>query len=157
MSLALALVVMGAAPATDGRHDFDFEIGTWKMLPSGNTHIVERLWDGATIGRLVIAKPAPHVRGSLLSVYHPDSGKWSIYWVSAADGSVSPPLVGRFSGGVGTFVGPDVEDGKPVLVQLLYTNVTSTHFTTTQSVSHDGGKTWKLENTTSYQRSLRAI
>lgn len=152
MTFAFALfTLLGSTPAPDGRHDFDFEIGTWNMLPSGNTHIVQRLWDGATIARLVV-KSTAKVRGSLLSVYLPDSRQWHIYWVSAADGSVSPPLVGSFSNGIGTFVGPDEENGRPILVRLIYSDITPTSFATVQSISHDDGKTWEPGVKTSYVR-----
>ena len=147
-----ALALLGATSAPDARHDFDFEVGTWSMSPSGDTHIVQRLWEGATIARLVVPKPAPHVRGSLLTVYHPDSQRWYIYWVDAGDGSVSAPLVGGFSHGTGTFVGPDTENGRPILVRLVISNVTANAFKTVESISHDGGKTWEKGVPTLYAR-----
>jgi len=147
-----ALALLGATAVPDPRHDFDFEVGTWKMSPSGDTHVVERLWEGATIGRLIVRKPAPHVRGSLLTVYHPDSRRWYIRWVDATDGSVSPPLVGGFEHGTGTFVGPDSERAKPILVRLVFSNITANAFKTVQSVSRDRGKTWKRGVPTTYTR-----
>lgn len=152
MALLGALAFLGVTPQSDPRHDFDFEVGTWAMSPSGDTHVVERLWEGATIARLIIPKPAPHVRGSLLTVYRPSSQRWYIYWADATDGSISPPLVGSFSHGVGTFVGPDEEAGHRVLVRLVFSNVTTKAFQTVQSVSHDGGKTWDRGDPTFYTR-----
>lgn len=156
-SVAAALIIgglalLGVTTARDARHDFDFEVGTWSMSPSGDTHVVERLWEGAAIARLIVPKPVPHVRGSLLTVYHPDSQRWYIYWVDSTDGSVSPPLAGTFSHGIGTFVGPDKENGRPVLVRLVFSNVTANAFKTVQSVSYDGGKTWKQGVPTLYSR-----
>jgi hypothetical protein len=147
-----ASALLGTAAPPDPRHDFDFEVGTWTMSPSGNTHVVERLWEGATIARLIVPKPVPHVRGSLLTVYHPGSQRWYIYWTDATDGSVSPPLVGGFAHGIGTFVGPDVENGRHVLVRLVFSNVTAKAFQTVQSVSHDNGKTWDAGVQTIYAR-----
>jgi hypothetical protein len=149
-----ALALLGATAQPNARHDFDFEIGTWTMSPSGNTHVVERLWEGATIARLIVLKPVPHTRGSLLTVYRPGSQQWYIYWVDSSDGSVSAPLVGSFSHGVGTFVGSDVENGRHVLVRQVFSNVSANAFQTVQSISHDGGKTWDRGDPTFYTRRV---
>lgn len=147
-----ALALLGTTAQPNPRNDFDFEIGTWAMSPSGNTHVVERLWEGATIARLIVQKPAPHVRGSLLTVYRQASQRWYIYWVDSSDGSLSAPLVGNFSHGIGTFVGPDEEKGRHVLVRLVFSNVSVNAFETVQSISHDGGKTWDRGDPTFYTR-----
>jgi hypothetical protein len=147
-----ALALIGANAQPDPRRNFDFEIGTWAMSPSGDTHVVERLWEGATIARLIVPKPVPHSRGSLLTVYRPSSQRWYIYWIDASDGSVSAPLVGNFSNGIGTFVGPDDENGHHVLVRLVFSNVSANAFQTVQSISHDGGKTWDRGDPTFYSR-----
>jgi len=126
----------------DGRHDFDFEIGAWKIAPSGYGHIVRKLWDGATIAQLVIPNPRRHVRGSLLSIYNPSSRQWSIYWADAKDGTLSSPLLGRFRNGVGSFVGRDSVDGHAIMTRLCIFNIASRSFQTLEETSSDGGRTW---------------
>jgi hypothetical protein len=65
----------GAAAAHDGSHDFDFQIGTWNIQPSGDIHIVRQLWNGrASVAELEITHPKPHFAGSLLRLYDPQSG-----------------------------------------------------------------------------------
>ena len=151
----LSLLLAVAAPAAsvhDGRHDFDFEIGTWRMAPSGNLHVVRKLWDGATIGQLVVLHPAREVRGSLLSLYVPASDTWNVYWADARDGSLSPPLSGRFRNGVGTFEGRDAAGGRAVLVRLVISKIRASSFQTDQSVSKNGGATWGDHNVQTYAR-----
>jgi hypothetical protein len=125
----------------DGRHDFDFEVGTWKIAPSGYGHVVRRLWDGATIAQLIVRKPSRRVRGSLLSIYNPSSRQWSIYWADAQEGTLSAPLLGHFRNGIGTFVSRDTANGGAI-TRLCIFNITSRSFQTIQDQSHDGGHTW---------------
>jgi hypothetical protein len=150
--LLVALSATSTPGARDGRHDFDFEIGTWKMEPSGYGHVVRKLWDGATIAQLIVLKPSRHVRGSLLSIYTPASRQWSIYWADAEDGTLSPPLVGHFHDGVGTFVGHDTIDGRAALTRLRIFDITPRTFQTVQAESRDGGHTWRSGETTAYIR-----
>ena len=146
----VALLAVPAAAAGDGRHDFDFELGTWSMAPSGNIHVVRKLWDGATIAQLVVPAPAPHVRGSLLSLYDPSAHLWNVYWADANDGSLSKPLTGGFRNGIGTFIGPDTRAGRSILVRVVYDRITAHSFRTVQSESTDGGRTWKNAVTWTY-------
>lgn len=158
--LALALVagiLILAAPAAracqhDGRHDFDFEIGTWKMSPSGDGHVVRRLWDGATIAQLIIPAPKERVRGSLLGLYNPATKAWSIYWADAQDGTLSTPLVGCFRSGIGTFTGRETAAGGSHFVRLVFSHIERSSFETVQSTSIDG-RTWTNANKTIYTRS----
>ncbi|HEY4440790.1 MAG TPA: hypothetical protein VGN14_10050 [Candidatus Elarobacter sp.] len=153
LTALLALVLIGAAPLSDGRRAFDFEIGRWTMAPSGYGHEVQRLWDGGTIGRLEIPAPKPHVAGSMLKVYSAATRRWSLYWADATDGTVSPPLVGTFAGGRGTFTGRDTVRGRPLLVRLVYFDIDHASFKTQQSVSRDAGKTWKPGPVQTYTRT----
>lgn len=141
---AAALVAALASPAPGaGRHDFDFEIGTWAMAPSGDVHVVRELWEGATIAQLIVPAPVRHVRGSLLSLYDAKRDVWNVYWADANDGSLSKPLTGRFRNGIGTFTAADTRDGRPLLVRVVYDRITARSFRTVQSESTDGGRTWK--------------
>jgi len=152
LAALLAAGLTSAPNLRDGRHDFDFEIGRWTIAPSGYGHIVRKLWDGATIAQLVIPKPGPHVRGSLLSLYSPSTRRWTIYWADAVDGKLSPPLAGSFRDGIGTFLGHDTVHGHPVLIRLLYSHVTQRSFQSVQTVSHDNGRTWTAGTTQLFTR-----
>ncbi|MBV9055218.1 MAG: hypothetical protein JO078_00320 [Candidatus Eremiobacteraeota bacterium] len=144
--------LIGMPDARDGRHDFDFEVGTWKMSPSGNGHVVRKLWDGATIAQLIVPRPARHVRGSLLTIYRPSSREWNIYWADAGDGTVSRPLIGHFHDSVGIFIGHDSLNGRPALIRLVFSHISARSFQTVQSESVDNGRTWAGERTEIYSR-----
>ena len=151
--LAAALLVSLASPARgDGRHDFDFEIGSWTITPGGYGHVVRELWSGATIAQLSVPAPARRVRGSLLSLYDPNRRLWNVYWADAKDGSLSKPLTGSFRNGVGTFTGADTRDGRPILVRIVYDRITASSFQTRQSESGDNGRTWTGTVKRSYAR-----
>ena len=142
-----------ATTASDGRHDFDFEIGTWTLSPGGADHVVRELWFGATIAQLIVSKPTPHVRGSLLKLYDPARRVWNIYWADAGDGSLSSPLTGRFRDGVGTFVGIDTSGGTRASIRIVYDHIAQRSFRTLQSESTDGGNTWSRPTVKTYARS----
>jgi hypothetical protein len=153
MLLVAALVVSLASPAlADGRHDFDFEIGSWTIAPGGYGHVVRELWSGATIAQLIVPGPARRVRGSLLSLYDPNRRLWHVYWADAKDGSLSKPLTGSFRNGVGTFTGADTRDGHPILVRIVYDRITASSFQTIQSESGDNGRRWSDIVKRSYAR-----
>jgi hypothetical protein len=151
-ALLLAMAPIVASP-NDGRHDFDFEIGTWAMSPEGDAHTVRELWAGASIAEWIVQKPSPHVRGSLLKLYNPARRIWNIYWAGAGDGLLSPPLIGAFRDGVGTFVGKDTSAGRREFVRLVYDRITPRSFRTLQSESVDGGHTWSRPKVNTYTRS----
>jgi len=79
----------------------------------------------------------------MLRMYNPQSHEWSVYWGDAETGSLSAPLVGHFSNGRGEFFGHDTYNGKPILVRVVYSDITANSFHTQQSFSADGGRTWQ--------------
>ena len=162
-----------AAPAPDaGQHDFDFEWGRWTidvrrlvhplsgthtwLHPTGFIHIVRPVWDGrASLAELELDHPTPHFLGSLLHLYDPRTHLWKIYWASSKDGSVDPPLIGRFTNGRGEFHGHDTLNGKPIAVRLIYSAITPTSFRTEQAFSANGGKTWETNLIQTFTRLSR--
>jgi hypothetical protein len=147
-----------------GRHDFDFEIGTWKIhlsrrvkrLEGSNewvefdgTSVTKPLWDGkANIEQFETDSPNLHIEGLTLRVYNPQTHQWSIYWASANDPEVGTPIVpmiGEFhADGTGEFYDQETWNGRSVYVRFIWSRITpnSAHFE--QSFSADGGKTWEV-------------
>jgi hypothetical protein len=158
-----------ALSARDGRHDFDFEIGTWVMHrrrllhpltgsttwvdPGPATHLVRPIWGGlATLAELRIDTPTPHFVGSLLHLYNPQAHQWSVSWVSLDDATVAPPMIGSFQNGPGVFIDQEVVDGRALLVRVVYSDITTTSFRTERAFSVDGGTTWEVNAIDTYTR-----
>jgi hypothetical protein len=150
-----------AAPAyRDGQHDFDFEIGSWKIhlkrrlnpltgsdqwVEFDGTSVTRKIWDGRSqIEEFETDGAAGHIEGLTLRLYNPQSHQWSLCWANAKDGTVVAPQIGEFRNGVGEFYGTDTFNGKFILIRFIWSNTTTNtpHFE--QSFSVDGGKTWEV-------------
>jgi hypothetical protein len=148
------------APARDGQHDFDFEIGTWKthlkrlLHPlSGSdawaeyegTTTVRKVWDGrANLVELVADGPDGHFEGLNLRLYNPQSRQWSLNFASSRGGTLTPPTIGRFVDGRGEFYDQEAFDGRAVFVRFVITPVDADTVRFEQAFSEDGGKTWEV-------------
>jgi hypothetical protein len=159
MVLAAAAIAVGATPR-DGSHDFDFEIGEWKthvkrlQRPlSGSTTWVEYtgtttvrgvLGQRANIAELVVEGPAGRIEGAALRLYNPATRQWSINYFSAADGMLTPPLLGEFRDGRGVFSGEDTLAGRAILVRFEIVKAGPDTYRFEQSFSDNSGATWEL-------------
>ncbi|MFY9805483.1 MAG: hypothetical protein WA211_01295 [Candidatus Acidiferrales bacterium] len=150
------------AAARDGQHDFDFEVGSWKIhlkrrlhpLTGSNTwvefdgtSVTRKLWDGRSqIEQFETDSPtAGHVEGLTLRLYNPPSHQWRLYWASSKAGTMAgPPQIGEFKDGRGEFYCWDTYGDRTIFIRYLWSNITanSAHFE--QSFSDDGGKTWEV-------------
>lgn len=157
--LILSSLVYAGAVTRDSRHDFDFESGKWKidvrrlahplsgskvwLHPCCYVHMVRALWPGASLAQLLAERPSPHFVGLMMRLYNSKTREWTVYWSSDGEGAFDSPLVGNFKGGRGEFVGHDTFNDRPILVRVVYSDITATTFRTEQSFSSDGGKTWE--------------
>ena len=66
--------------------------------------------------------------------------------------SFDSPVHGRFEGGVGTFVGDDRFEGRPILVRFVWSDITGDTARWRQSFSDDGGATWELNWDMAFRR-----
>jgi hypothetical protein len=178
-NLSLSLVILGscavfllprkcssaAKPATaiserDGQHDFDFELGSWKIhlkrrlhpLTGSNTwvefdgtSVTRKVWDGRSqLEEFETDGAAGHIEGLTLRLYNSQTHQWSLYWANAKDGTIVAPQVGEFKDGRGEFYGQDTLNGKFIYIRFIWsnTNTNMPHFE--QSFSDDGGKNWEV-------------
>jgi hypothetical protein len=81
--------------------------------------------------------------GVAIRCFDPTARRWSIYWVSARDGLLQPPVHGGFRDGEGVFEGVDTDSGRPIIARFLWHRITPTSARWEQSFSYDDGKTWE--------------
>jgi hypothetical protein len=145
----------------DGRHDFDWEIGTWKTrlkrlqkpltgstawVEYEGTSVVRKIWDGrANLVELDVSGPAGRIEGLSLRLYNPDARQWSLNFSNARGGTLSPPVLGEFRDGRGEFVGVDtVGGGRTILVRFVISPIDAGTWRFEQAFSDDGGRTWEV-------------
>jgi hypothetical protein len=143
----------------DGRHDFDFEIGTWKTHLSRLLHpltgstgwveyegtsVVSKVWNGrANLVELEADGPAGQLQALSLRLYNPQSRQWSLNFSNSNSGTMSPPSIGEFKDGRGEFFAQESLNGRAILVRFVISVITPDSCRFEQSFSDDGGKTWE--------------
>lgn len=148
------------APARDGQHDFDFEIGTWKTHVSRlaqplsgskswveyeGTSVVQKLWDGgANLVMLDVKGPKGRIEGLSLRLYNPEAHQWSLNFANRALGTLDKPTIGRFNNGRGEFYSQETFNGRAILVRFVISDITPASCRFEQAFSDDGGKTWEV-------------
>ena len=157
---ALAGEAATGAAVGDGQHDFDFNLGTWKIhverllhpltgsktwVTLEGTKVVRKIWDGrAQVEEVEADGPNFHLENMGLMLYNPKSHQWSLSFVNSSDGVFSPPaMIGEFKNGRGEFFDSEIYQGRAVVVRLAWSDFTPTTHHMEQSFSGDGGKTWE--------------
>ena len=93
----------------------------------------------------VLELPVGTYRAITLRSYDPVDDRWSIWWLDGRNpGTLDPPVVGGFVDGVGTFIGPDTFDGRPILVRFRWSGITDRTCRWEQAFSTDDGATWEV-------------
>lgn len=149
-----------------GERDFDFWTGHWQVK---NRRLVKRLagcteWETfdatscarklpAGIGNFDDFIPTswrPGYIGMSLRIFNRQTCQWSIYWldnqtggIDGATGQLRPAVVGGFAGGIGTFVGQDTFEGRPIAVKYVWSGICAHAARWHQEFSADGGLTWE--------------
>jgi hypothetical protein len=176
MRALLVACLIAAAPSAmstpevagtrDGRRDFDFERGAWRVhhriLRAGTwiefdgTCTNRALMDGLmNVEEHVFERPTGTTRGVALRAYDPRSATWAIWWVDSRDphGAIDPPVKGSFADGVGRFYSDGTVDGKPVRTRFEWSRITATSARWEQAYSHDAGATWETNWIMEFERA----
>jgi hypothetical protein len=142
------------------KHDFDFLHGSWNVrnrylrerLKHSDDWIefdaradVEPLLDGfGQLDRYRTVRDGSPVEGITLRLFNPVTGEWSLHWADTVRvGVLLPPMVGRFNGNVGEFLGDETADGRLVLCRFHWIRTLDGSPRWEQAFSDDGGKTWE--------------
>ncbi|MEY9878403.1 hypothetical protein ABH931_007930 [Streptacidiphilus sp. MAP12-33] len=146
----------------DGRHDFDFLVGTWRVQHRKLADMTDPAcdewvefegvqWMRQTLGGLgnidnLTVESMPNggsFEGMSVRLFDVEAGLWRIWWAStSAPGHLDPGVSGRFTGKRGEFRGEDVLNGKPVSVRFDWTVLDADTARWEQSFSFDAGETW---------------
>jgi hypothetical protein len=146
--------------------DFDFLTGSWNVH---NRRLTKRLvgsdewieftapavcwplFDGmANVDEITFPDGT---RGLTLRLFDQEREEWSLYWASSGNGTLFPPVVGRFKDGRGVFYGDDTEGGTPVRVRFIWSDITPNSVRWEQAFSVDGGATWEVNWTMHFTRA----
>ncbi|WP_149194559.1 twin-arginine translocation signal domain-containing protein [Luteimonas suaedae] len=144
----------------DAPSDFDFLVGSWDVR---HRRLRRRLvgsndWDTfdgtlvnwpvlggkGNVGDNVMNLPSGTIRGIGLRSFDPGTRLWSSWWLdSRTPSTIAPPTRGGFADGVGTFIGDDTLDGRPIKTRVVWSHITARSARWEQSSSADGGATWE--------------
>jgi len=164
-AISVACFACPSAPAAapelhDGTHDFDWDIGTWKVhsrrllhpltgsttwVDYEGTDVVRQIWGGrANLGEVELDGPSGHLEYVTLRLYNPTTQRWSMNISSSAAGVLSPPAIGSFSAGQAEFYDQEEYQGRNILVRIKVSVLTPTTCRFEQSFSEDFGKSWEV-------------
>ncbi|HET6971693.1 MAG TPA: DUF1579 domain-containing protein [Phenylobacterium sp.] len=168
---AAAVLAPDAHAAPAGReHDWDWLVGRWNVRHrqlkgrlTGATEWIEfpgtsTLWLAmgglATLDDNVIEKPDGTYRAVTVRAYDPKAGHWLIWWLDGRNPTtLDPPVAGNFKDGVGTFLGDDTLNGRPIKVRFIWSKITATSAQWEQAFSPDGGATWETNWVMEFKRA----
>ena len=153
----------------DGRNDFDFLIGTWKVHHRALTKRLKGSndWDefeGDTLSRKILnglgnmdeniihRKTSP-VHAITLRLFNPESKEWSIYWSTNLTGTLDVPMIGGFKNGRGEFYSQEVFEGRHIYNRFIWSKITATSCQWEQAFSEDGGITWETNWIMEFERT----
>jgi hypothetical protein len=144
----------------DGRHDFDFYAGKWRLhnrrlvrpltgskewVEFDGTSVARTMWDGrANVDEFEASTPSGPIEGMTIRLYNADTQEWNLYQADSKAGVFSAPAaVGRFVNGRGEFYEHEEIGGKRVFVRLLWEVRSPRHCHREQAFSTDEGRTWE--------------
>ncbi len=139
-------------------NNFDFLVGTWDSVQrrlvkplagsdewyefAGTTRCYSMFGGAANVDE--VSFPEKGFHGLSVRLLNPETDEWSIYWANSRNGILAlPPVVGRFTDGVGEFFSEEDWEGQPIVVRYRWSDITETSARWTQAFSTDKGETWE--------------
>lgn len=139
-------------------NNFDFLVGTWDSVQrrlvkplsgsdewyefAGTTRCYSMFGGAANVDE--VSFPEKGFNGLSVRLLNPETDEWSIYWANSRNGILAlPPVVGRFTDGVGEFFSEEDWEGQPIVVRYRWSDITETSARWTQAFSTDKGETWE--------------
>src|SRR6266567_4004716 len=150
----------GVVQQHDGQHDFDWEIGKWKLHISRLVHPLSGSKEWIELNGTVVARPiwdgkgnfaeiradgpnGQHLEFLSLRLYNPKARQWTLNFASSISGVLSVPKYGEFKDRRGEFYDQEDFNGRMIFVRFLFFDVSPDSGRSEQAFSNDGGKTWE--------------
>ena len=153
---------------SDGRNDFDFLIGTWKVHHrtlkkrlNGSTEwnefegdtVSSKILNGVGImDHSILHAPTGAVHAMALRLFNPASKEWSIYWATDRTGILDVPVIGGFKDGRREFYSQEIFEGRHIYSRFIWSKITASFCQWEQAFSEDGGKTWETNWIMEFER-----
>jgi hypothetical protein len=150
----------GTSQVHDGQHDFDWQLGTWKIhmhrlqhpltgsttwTDLDGTVTVRKIWDGrANLAEIVADGPSGHLEFLSLRLYDPVARQWTLNFANTKGGTLGVPLYGEFKDGRGEFYDQETYNRRMIMVRFVFSTLSADSTRDEQSFSADGGKTWEV-------------
>lgn len=161
---------MSSASATNPPSDFDFIIGDWHVQHrrlnarlagctdwtefSGTSSTRKILGGFGNVEDNVLKFPDGDVSAIALRSFNERSQQWAIWWLDRrSPHHLDVPVVGKFSGQVGTFFATDKLNDKPITVRFTWHANTDRNPRWEQAFSADDGTTWETNWVMNFVRS----
>jgi len=127
----------------DGRADFGFYVGTWKVH---NWRLRETLkgsdeweeFEGVSVAHMILGglgnmeeitleRPSGQTQEITLRLFDPQSRQWSLYWAGSGGGwNWSLPMIGSFKDGRGEFYCHEPIGGRHIFTRYVWSDITAT-------------------------------
>jgi hypothetical protein len=152
----------------NGASDFDFFTGSWNSVQRRlanpladctdwlESAATTRCWQafGGAANIDEVHFPDWDFTGLSVRLHNPQTGQWSIYWASSRNGELAlPPVVGRFTSGVGAFYSEETFQGQDITVRYKWSDITATTLRWEQAFSPDRRHTWETNWTADFTRA----
>ena len=151
---------MPPSASTATPSDFDFIIGDWRVRHrrlnsrltgctdwtefSGTSSTRKILGGFGNVEDNVLGFPDGEIRAAAFRSYNEITQDWAIWWLDGRiPHSLGVPVIGRFSGPVGTFFANDSLECQPITVRFTWHANLGHNPRWEQAFSGDGGKTWE--------------
>ncbi len=152
---------VSSAAVADGRHDFDFLFGHWKIRNRRLRHPLtgSREWyefdstssESPLLGGLANLEqydapetPTGPIHAVAMRLYDTKAGNWSIYWSTAGGGVFGVPTVGAFKDGAGLFFDREEYNGRSIQVRFTWKHDGPSSCRWEQAFSPDDGRSWEV-------------
>jgi hypothetical protein len=153
----------------DGRADFDFFIGSWKLRNRvlrewlkgstsweefGGTSVVRKVLGGLGHIEEVTLERASGATGELVvRLFDPQTQQWSIYEADASSGLDPRPVIATFKNGRIEGYAHTSWEGMYIFRRVIWSDITGDSFHWEQAFSADGGTAWETNWIADFVRS----